>query len=243
MPDQHCGDHHLQVRRAAQPDRSHPGTTRERLALALFGAAEPDTIGRPATASSVVGHASGAEDSRLRMPSAVCENRSLRRFDPFFKNPHLATLAGNYWRRPTGERRWPVRADRYQTEPGIEILVHSQRPDAEPRGELVTVHGLEGSSESGYARSMSYAALEAGFATHREFEKLRRTEALALSNYHSEPNERCSVRLAGAEARGRAADLPRGIFAGRKRFPQARWRVGRIGPRVVGGRVRRFPAD
>ena len=110
----------------------------------------------------------------------------MRPFDPFFKNPHLATIAGNFWSRPQSELRWPVRADRYQTEPGVEILVHSQRPDSAPRGDLVMVHGLEGSSASGYARSMAYAALEAGFATHRiNLRSCGGTEALALSNYHS----------------------------------------------------------
>ncbi|HML17466.1 MAG TPA: alpha/beta fold hydrolase [Bryobacteraceae bacterium] len=110
----------------------------------------------------------------------------MRAFEPFFKNPHLATIAAAFWSRPQSELRWPVRAVRYQTEPGIEILVHSQAPDSAPRGELVMVHGLEGSSDSGYARSMAYAALEAGFATHRvNLRSCGGTEALALSNYHS----------------------------------------------------------
>ena len=45
-------------------------------------------------------------------------------------------------------------------------MVRAQSPER-PRGELILVHGLEGSSESGYARSMAAAALAAGFATHR----------------------------------------------------------------------------
>jgi len=54
------------------------------------------------------------------------------------------------------------------------------------RGEIIFVHGLEGSSAAGYARSMSYAALEAGFATHRfNMRSCGGTEHLALSNYHS----------------------------------------------------------
>lgn len=48
------------------------------------------------------------------------------------------------------------------------------------------VHGLEGSSDSGYARSMAYGALEAGFAAHRiNLRSCGGTEALALTNYHS----------------------------------------------------------
>lgn len=95
-------------------------------------------------------------------------------------------MAGNFWSRPDSHKRWPVESVRYQTEPDIQILVHSQRPEGAPRGELVLVHGLEGSSDAGYARSMTYAALEAGFATHRvNLRSCGGTEELALSNYHS----------------------------------------------------------
>ena len=107
-------------------------------------------------------------------------------FEPFFKNPHLSTLAGNFWSRPKVNERWPVEAVIYRTEPEVEVLVHSQRPEGPPRGEIILVHGLEGSSAAGYARSMSYAALEAGYATHRfNMRSCGGTENLALTNYHS----------------------------------------------------------
>lgn len=68
----------------------------------------------------------------------------------------------------------------------MQVRVDSQQPQSEPIGELVLVHGLEGSSEAGYARSMSYAALEAGYATHRvNLRSCGGTESLAVSNYHS----------------------------------------------------------
>ena len=119
-------------------------------------------------------------------PVLDCRIKVLRPFDPFFKNPHISTIAGNFWSRPKVDARWPVEAVRYRTEPGVEVLVHSQRPDAEPRGELILVHGLEGSSAAGYARSLSYAALEAGYATHRfNMRSCGGTEKLALTNYHS----------------------------------------------------------
>jgi hypothetical protein len=54
----------------------------------------------------------------------------------------------------------------YEPEPGVQLLVRTQSPE-EPVGEVILVHGLEGSSESGYARSMAAAALEAGYVTHR----------------------------------------------------------------------------
>ncbi len=55
----------------------------------------------------------------------------------------------------------------YDTEPGVQVLVHSQSPASEPVAQLILVHGLEGSSAAGYARSLAQAALEAGCATHR----------------------------------------------------------------------------
>ena len=79
----------------------------------------------------------------------------------------MLTIAGNYWPRGLDERRFPVSATLYETEPGVQVLVHSQRPHSDPIARLVLVHGLEGSSDAGYARSLSQAALLAGYAVHR----------------------------------------------------------------------------
>lgn len=94
-------------------------------------------------------------------------NGVLRPFVPYFRNPHLATLAGNYWRRDAGEQRFPVETRYYETEPGVQVLVHSQTPASEPVAQLILVHGLEGSSAAGYARSLAHAGLLAGFSVHR----------------------------------------------------------------------------
>jgi uncharacterized protein len=91
----------------------------------------------------------------------------LRPFVPLLRNPHLLTIAGNYWRRELDEQRFPVESKLYPTEPGVQILVHSQRPAGQPVAELILVHGLEGSSDAGYARSLAQAALLTGCATHR----------------------------------------------------------------------------
>ncbi|HEX5229131.1 MAG TPA: alpha/beta fold hydrolase [Bryobacteraceae bacterium] len=93
-------------------------------------------------------------------------------FVPYFRNPHLATIAGNYWRRDLDELRFPVEANYYATEPDVQVLVHSQQPQlleegAEPIAQLILVHGLEGSSAAGYACSLAQAALTAGCAVHR----------------------------------------------------------------------------
>ena len=107
-------------------------------------------------------------------------------FDPFFKNPHLATIAGNFWARPQSELRWPAERVLYQTEPDTQVLVHTQSPEERTRGEVILVHGLEGSSESGYARSMAHAALERGWAAHRfNMRGCGGTEALSKLSYHA----------------------------------------------------------
>ena len=90
----------------------------------------------------------------------------MRPFHPLFKNSHLATIAGNFWPRPESEDRWASHDTFYEPEAGVQLLVRTQTP-VEPIGEVILVHGLEGSSESGYARSMAAAALDAGYVAHR----------------------------------------------------------------------------
>jgi len=110
----------------------------------------------------------------------------LRPFDPLFKNPHLATLAGNFWSRPDSEALCPAEPVVYQTEPDVRILVHAQRPAQAPRAHLVLVHGLEGSSAAGYARSMSHLALTRGWAAHRfNMRGCGGTDELAVTAYHA----------------------------------------------------------
>jgi len=88
-------------------------------------------------------------------------------FNPIFRNPHLQTIAAHYWKRPEAGALFPVESRLYRTEPDVQVLVQSQRPQAPAAGEIVMVHGLEGSGEAGYVRSLSAAALRAGFAAHR----------------------------------------------------------------------------
>lgn len=91
----------------------------------------------------------------------------MKPFVPLFRNAHVATIAGNYWRRKLDVKRFPVTARLCETEPGAQVLVHSQRPADEPKAEIIVVHGLEGSSDAGYARSLAQAVLDAGYAAHR----------------------------------------------------------------------------
>ena len=136
---------------------------------------------------------------------------SFEPFKPLFRNPHLATIAGNFWRRPDSEQQWPVETVVYQTEPDVRVLIHSQRPPENlkagtPKGELILVHGLEGSSASGYARSMVHAALQRGWVTHRfNMRGCGDADELAVSGYHA---GQTSDLLAFLHDRRRASSLP-----------------------------------
>src|SRR5713101_3484 len=82
---------------------------------------------------------------------------------PLLRNPHLMTLAGAFW-----SRRFPrlpaARERLFAVEPGTQILArcHWQaRPSDHPT--LILVHGLEGSSDSGYMLGTAEKAFADGF--------------------------------------------------------------------------------
>ncbi|MBI4906822.1 MAG: alpha/beta fold hydrolase [Acidobacteria bacterium] len=107
-------------------------------------------------------------------------------FDPLFHNPHWQTIAGAYWPRPRQLYSFPVEAIYFQTEPRVRVLVHAQKPHGEPKGSLLLVHGLEGSSDAGYLRSAAAAALQAGYAAYRfNIRSCGGTEADCDTLYHA----------------------------------------------------------
>jgi predicted alpha/beta-fold hydrolase len=85
-------------------------------------------------------------------------------FQPLFRNSHCQTVAGHFWPRPRASA--PVERRLYRTDPDTQVLVESQRPAEPAAGEIVLIHGLEGSGEAGYMRGLSAAAVRAGFAAH-----------------------------------------------------------------------------
>ncbi len=87
-------------------------------------------------------------------------------FVPLVKDPHLLTILGNFWPRKLDFSPWPETATLYRTEPDVQVLVQSQSPP-NPVAQLVMVHGLEGSGEAGYMRTLAHTALQLNIATHR----------------------------------------------------------------------------
>lgn len=74
----------------------------------------------------------------------------------------------------------------YRTEPEVQVLVEQQRPESPARGEVLMVHGLEGSSSSGYMLSLAHAALRRGYAASRmNLRGCGGTEHLAITSYHA----------------------------------------------------------
>lgn len=107
-------------------------------------------------------------------------------FEPLVRNPHLQTIAAHLWKRPDTQGEFPVERRLYRTEKDVQVLVCSQRPQGTARGELFMVHGLEGSGDAGYIRSLSAAALRAGFAAHRfHMRTCGGTEQLCQTLYHA----------------------------------------------------------
>jgi len=92
----------------------------------------------------------------------------------------------HYWPRPDVSREFPIERRVIETEPGVRVAVLSQRPNGEPRGEVILVHGLEGSADACYMRSLSAAVLRAGFASHRfNMRTCGGTEDLCDTLYHA----------------------------------------------------------
>jgi uncharacterized protein len=111
-----------------------------------------------------------------------------REFKPhaLLRNPHVMTIASNFWKRPVPllgltVTRW------FETEPGTKIRgeCHWQtNPQQHPT--VVVLHGLEGSCDSGYVRGTAEKAWVAGFNVVRLNQRnCGGTEKMTNTLYHS----------------------------------------------------------
>jgi predicted alpha/beta-fold hydrolase len=107
-------------------------------------------------------------------------------FHPLFRNSHLATIAGNFWPRRIDEARFPSKRVVYRTDERNSVLVYEHQPATAPKGQLLLLHGLEGSSDAGYFASLTQDALTRGFGVHRaNLRTCGGTEELCETMYHS----------------------------------------------------------
>ena len=136
-------------------------------------------------------------------------------FRPLWRSPHLQTIAAHFWKRPDAAAEFPMERRLIRTEPDVQVLVCSQRPSGTARGEIVMVHGLEGSGEAGYIRSLSVAALRAGFAAHRfHMRTCGGTEHLCRTLYHAGLTSDLLAVLRAFRAEGRAPAFLAGFSLG-----------------------------
>lgn len=107
-------------------------------------------------------------------------------FQPLIRNPHLLTIAGNFWRRNIDSSRFPARRVEYQIGPKTTIVSFEHQPSPPVRGQIVFLHGLEGSADAGYIASFAQEALVRGFGIHRlNLRSCGGTEELCETMYHS----------------------------------------------------------
>jgi uncharacterized protein len=109
-----------------------------------------------------------------------------RPFEPLVRNAHLLTIAANFWPREIDMKRFPPIRQVYDTDTNTKILVIEHQPDIPARGQILFLHGLEGSCDAGYVKSLAQAALLSGFSVHRSnMRTCGGTESLSDTMYHS----------------------------------------------------------
>lgn len=107
-------------------------------------------------------------------------------FVPLFRNPHISTIAGNFWPREIDELRFPGKRVDYQVAPAVTVVSYEHQPSERAIGQVVLLHGLEGSSDAGYIASFSQSALCRGFGVHRlNMRSCGGTENISETMYHS----------------------------------------------------------
>src|SRR2546428_5329995 len=109
---------------------------------------------------------------------------------PLLKNPHAMTIVSAFVPRrfdiPPAEARF------FQVDPESRLLAHCHWQSGKPKYApvLVVVHGLEGSSDSGYVHGIAEKAFHCGFHVVRMNQRnCGGTEALTPTLYNSGMSE------------------------------------------------------
>jgi uncharacterized protein len=157
-------------------------------------------------------------------------------FFPLLPNPHLATIAANFWPRHLEEWRYPVEAKLFHTEADVRILVHVQRPLDPPKGEVILVHGLEGSSHSKYMLSLAQTLLEDGWTVHRtNIRTCGGTEFLCNTLYHAGLTNDLFAYIMDLDRQRRTPIYVVGFSLGGNQVLKLAGEMADTGRRVLGG--------
>jgi len=107
-------------------------------------------------------------------------------FQPLLRHPHLLTIAGNFWPRELDLERFPATRVEYAIDACTTVVAYEHQPIGQARGQIVFLHGLEGSADAGYIVSFAQQALERGYGVHRlNMRTCGGTEPLSETMYHS----------------------------------------------------------
>jgi predicted alpha/beta-fold hydrolase len=156
----------------------------------------------------------------------------LRPFVPLIANPHLATIASNFWPRFKELETVPATEHRFDTQPGVAIRVVEQRPAGVSKGSIVLVHGLEGSSEGGYMQSMAWNVLRAGYSAHRvNIRGCGGTEGWCPTLYHA--GLTADLRLYIESLRGQGPVTLVGYSLGGNQVLKLAGEMGETGPELL----------
>jgi uncharacterized protein len=157
-----------------------------------------------------------SEDRILQKATRIKRTRGLliKQFEvhPWLKNPHLMTVAAEYW--PRNLTALPKATERlFEVEAGTRILAKCHwQPEPRRQPTLVLIHGLEGSSESCYMLGIAEKAFTAGLNVLRVIQRnCGGTERLTPTLYESGLSRDCRVVL---EELIEKDNLPEIFFAG-----------------------------
>jgi uncharacterized protein len=107
-------------------------------------------------------------------------------FQPLFRNPHLLTIAGNFWPRKIDQAKYPACRQTYRIDSKTAVVGFEHQPATPAIGQLILLHGLEGSADAGYIASLAQEALTRGFRICRlNMRTCGGTEELCETMYHS----------------------------------------------------------
>jgi predicted alpha/beta-fold hydrolase len=108
-------------------------------------------------------------------------------FHPLFQSADWQTVVARFWPARINLRKYPLEIRLFDTEPCVRVVARCHwRRQADLKGTILIVHGLEGSSQSPYVLRMASHALDAGYQVVRlNIRNCGGTEHLGPTLYHS----------------------------------------------------------